>query len=245
MARDTYEGFAERYDWMVSEDPVRRRFFQRLFADHGVKKVLDCACGTGHDLIMLNSIGCEVFASDLSESMLAQARKNLSAAGIDVPLVRADFRHLPDYFDVQFDAVVCLTNSINEVLTDDETLEALHSMKSVLRDSGVLIFDQGQTDATIKNPPKFDAVVNNRDWTRFFVLEYLEDVMTVNIFDFIHTEATSDFKHSKVHVRIRLQDSWIRILKDAGFSSIKFLENWDFIPYNKATSQRLIAVATK
>ena len=85
MARDTYEGFAERYDWMVSEDPIRRKFFQQLFADHGVKKVLDCACGTGHDLVMLNSIGCEVFASDLSGSMLAQARKNLSAAGIDVP----------------------------------------------------------------------------------------------------------------------------------------------------------------
>jgi len=118
MARDTYEGFAERYDWMVSEDPIRRKFFQQLFADHGVKKVLDCACGTGHDLVMLNSIGCEVFASDLSGSMLAQARKNLSAAGIDVPLIQADFRHLPDSFDVQFDAVVCLTNSINEVLTD-------------------------------------------------------------------------------------------------------------------------------
>ena len=191
MARDTYEGFAERYDWMVSEDPIRRKFFQQLFADHGVKKVLDCACGTGHDLVMLNSIGCEVFASDLSGSMLAQARKNLSAAGIDVPLIQADFRHLPDSFDVQFDAVVCLTNSINEVLTDDETLQALHSMKSVLRDGGILVFDQGQTDATMKNPPKFDAVVNTRDWTRFFVLEYLGNTMTVNVFDFIHTEIIS------------------------------------------------------
>jgi ubiquinone/menaquinone biosynthesis C-methylase UbiE len=244
MARDTYEGFAERYDWMVSEDSVRRKFFQQLFADHGVKKVLDCACGTGHDLIMLHSIGCDVFASDLSESMLAQTRKNLSAAGIDVPLVRADFRHLPDYFDMKFDAVVCLTNSINEVLKDEETLQALHSMKSVLRDGGILVFDQGQTDATMKNQPKFDAVVNNRDWTRFFVLEYFGDVMTVNVFDFIHTETTSDFKHSKVHVRIRLQDSWTRLLHDAGFSIVRFLENWDCAPYNKETSWRLIAVAT-
>lgn len=245
MSQDTYEGFAERYDWMAKEDPVRRQFFQQLFGKHGVRKVLDCACGTGRDLIMLNSIGCDVFASDLSESMLAQARKNLSAAGIDVPLVRADFRHLPDYFDVKFDAVVCLTNSINEVLTDEETLHALHSMKSVLRDAGILVFDQGQTDAAMKNPPKFDTVVNNRDWTRFFVLEYSGDVMTVNIFDFIHTKATSDFKHSKVYVRIRLQDSWTRLLRGAGFTSIKFLENWDCTPYNKVTSRRLIAVATK
>lgn len=245
MSQDAYEGFAERYDWMVREDPVRRRFFQQLFADHGVKKALDCACGTGHDLIMLNSIGYEVFASDLSESMLAQARKNLAAAGIDVPLVRADFRRLPDCFEVKFDAVVCLTNAINEVLTDEDTLEALHSMKSVLRDKGILVFDQGQTDATMKNPTKFDAVVNNRDWTRFFVLEYSGNVATVNIFDFIHTEATSDFKHSKVQVRIRLKDSWARILKDAGFSRVRFFESWDRAPYNKLTSQRLIAVATK
>lgn len=245
MARDTYEGFAERYDWMVSEDPIRRKFFQQLFADHGVKKVLDCACGTGHDLVMLNSIGCEVFASDLSGSMLAQARKNLSARGSILPLIQADFRHLPDSFDVQFDAVVCLTNSINEVLTDDETLQALHSMKSVLRDGGILVFDQGQTDATMKNPPKFDAVVNTRDWTRFFVLEYLGNTMTVNVFDFIHTETSSDFRHSKVHVRIRLEDSWTRLLRDTGFSTVGFLENWDCAPYNKATSRRLIAVATK
>ena len=245
MTRDTYEGFAERYDLMVSEDPLRRKFFQQLFADHGVKKVLDCACGTGHDLIMLNSIGCEVFASDLSESMLAEARKNLSAAGIDVPLIRADFRYLPDSFDVQFDAVVCLTNSINEVLKDEETIEALLSMKSVLRDGGILVFDQGQTDATMKNPPKFDAVANNRDWTRFFVLEYLENTMTVNVFDFIHTETTSDFRHFKVHVRIRLQDSWTKLLRDAGFSNVRFLENWDCTLYNKTTSRRLIAIATK
>lgn len=244
MTKDTYKGFAERYDWMVSEDPVRRKFFGQLFAEHGVKKVLDCACGTGHDLIMFHSIGCEVFASDLSESMLAQARKNLSAAGIDVPLIRADFRYLPESFDVQFDAVVCLTNSINEVLTDEETLQTLQSMKAVLRDGGLLVFDQGQSDATMKNPPKFDTVVNNRDWTRFFVLEYSEDVMTVNIFDFVHTETTSDFNHSKVDVRIRLQDSWTKILKEAGFSDVKFLENWDWTPYTKETSRGMIVVAT-
>jgi glycine/sarcosine N-methyltransferase len=123
--------------------------------------------------------------------------------------------------------------------------QALHSMKSVLREGGILVFDQGQTDATMKNPPKFDAVINNRDWTRFFVLEYPGEVMTVNIFDFIHTESTSDFRHAKVHVRIRLQDSWIRILKDAGLSSVKFLENWDGTPYNKETSRRMIVISTK
>jgi hypothetical protein len=69
--------------------------------------------------------------------------------------------------------------------------------------------------------------------------------MAVNIFDFMHTETTSDFKRSEIHVRIRLQDSWASLLRDAGFSNLKFLENWDFTPYDKSTSRRLIAVATK
>ncbi len=245
MPQDPYKGFAERYDWMVDDDPVRWQFFERLFKKYRVQRVLDCACGTGHDLIMLNSIGCEVFASDLSESMLAQARKKLSAAGIDIPLQRADYRRLHDCFDAKFDAVICLTNAINEVLTDEETLQALRSMGSVLREGGILVFDQGQTDANMKNPPKFDAVVNNRDRTRFFVLEYLGDVMVVNIFDFIHTETTSDFKHSEIRVRVRLSESWARILRDAGFSDVEFFENWDFTPYDKSASQRLIAVARK
>lgn len=66
----------------------------------------------------------------------------------------------------------------------------------------------------MKAPPKFDLVTNDRDRTRFFVLEYSGDVMTVNVFDFIHTEATSDWKHSKVHVRIRL-------LRGAGNASLR------------------------
>jgi hypothetical protein len=69
--------------------------------------------------------------------------------------------------------------------------------------------------------------------------------MTVNVIDFIHTETTSDFRHAKVHVRIRLLDSWTRLLRDAGFSNVRFLENWDCAPYNKTTSRRLIAIATK
>lgn len=244
MSQDTYEGFAERYDWMERQDPAREQFFRRLFAKHRVRRVLDCACGTGHDLVMLHHLGCEVFGSDLSESMLAQARQTLLVAGLDVPLVRADFRDLRGAFDLEFDAVVCLTNSINEVLVDAETLQAVRSIRSVLHAGGVLIFDQGQTDATMNDPPRFDLVANTRDWTRFFVLEYSGDVMTVHIFDFIHTEEMSDFKHSKVYVRIRLEDSWTHLLREAGFASVKFFEDWNCTPYNKATSRRLIGVAT-
>jgi len=243
MTQDNYEGFAGRYDWMKKRDPVRRQFFRELFAEHSVTRILDCACGTGRDLLMFHALGLEAFGSDLSDSMLTQARKNVGSAGI--PLQKLDYRELPEHHVVAFDAVVCLSNSINEPLEDAETLRALRSMRSVLRSGGILVFDQGQTDASMRNPPRFAPILNNRDFTRFFTMAYADDVMTVNIFDFIHTEDTSDFRHSSVRIRIRLLDGWLEMLHTAGFEQVSCFGDWAATPYDKQTSRRLIVVAEK
>jgi SAM-dependent methyltransferase len=161
-----------------------------------VTRVLDCACGTGRDLLMFHAMGLEVVGSDLSDAMLAQARENLG--GVDIPLRKADYRQLPEHYDGEFDAVVCLSNSINEPLEDAETLHALQSMKAVLRNGGILVFDQGQTDASMRDPPRFAPVVNNRDFTRFFVIDYAGEIQTVHIFDFLHTEEETGFHQAPV-----------------------------------------------
>ncbi len=241
MKEDPYAGFAARYDWMKGEEPARRAFFEQLFAEHGVTRILDCACGTGRDLLMFHAMGLEVVGSDLSDAMLTQARENLGDA--EIPLRKADYRQLPQHYEGEFDAVVCLSNSINEPLEDAETLRALQSMKAVLRSGGILVFDQGQTDASMRDPPRFAPVVNNRDFTRFFVIDYAGEVQTVHIFDFLHTEETTDFSQASVRIRIRLLDSWRQILRAAGFSRFDFYGDWEGTPYSKETSRRLIAVA--
>lgn len=110
---DSYEGFADRYD-LFPPDPAARAFYQRLFSEHRVRKVLDCACGTGRDLITFRSLGCDVVGSDRSPTMLAQARSNLARAGIETPLQQIDYRDLPDHFDQEFHAVTCLGGSLLE-----------------------------------------------------------------------------------------------------------------------------------
>lgn len=226
---------------MKQDNPARQEFFRSIFAKHGVQSVLDCACGTGRDLLMFQAMGFEVAGSDLSDSMLAVARRNIGETGFAVRKV--DFCELPENYDTRFDAVVCLSNSINEPLEDAETLRALRSMKSVLRTGGILVFDQGQTDASMRNPPAYAPILNNRDFTRFFTMSCAGDIQTVNIFDFIHTVDTSDFRHSAVRIRIRLHESWNDILRDAGFSESEFYGDWDSTPYNKESSRRLICVA--
>lgn len=240
---DTYQGFAERYDWMKQESPARRVFYRQLFAEHGVAKVLDCACGTGQDLIMFHLLGLKVFGSDLSDAMLSQTRKNLRQAEISLPIQKADYRELPSHWDTQFGAVVCLANSINEQLEDAEALRAIRSMKSVLLPRGILVFSQAQTDAYMQNPPVFEPIVNDRDFTRLYTMAYAGNIQTVNIFDFVHTAEASDFQYWSVRLRIRLQDSWNEILQAVGFSEVRFYGEWDATPYSKESSRGLIGVA--
>ena len=82
MTDDPYKDLAEHYDRMKFSSPNQNEFFRTLFEKHQVKNVLDCACGTGHELILFNSFGCEVHGSDLSDSMLEQAQKNLAEANL-------------------------------------------------------------------------------------------------------------------------------------------------------------------
>jgi ubiquinone/menaquinone biosynthesis C-methylase UbiE len=65
MIDDPYKDLAERYDWMKLSNPARDEFFRQLFANHNVATVLDCACGTGRDIILFDSFGCDVHGSDL------------------------------------------------------------------------------------------------------------------------------------------------------------------------------------
>lgn len=245
MANDPYEDFADRYDWMTQKDPVRENFFRQLFQKHRVSDVLDCACGTGMDLMMFHSFGCHVVGSDLSEAMLTRARKNLMEAGLEIPVRKVDFRKLEKSYTVPFDAVVCLSNAINEVLDEEGLHQALCSMKAVLRPGGILVFDQGQSDAMMKDPPPFDPVINNRDVSRLFVLEYSGDLMKVNIFDFVHTEEQHGFYATAVNLALRLKDAWDRSLSKAGFKNVDYFGDYRFTTYETQTSRRLIAVAQK
>ena len=245
MPNDRYGEWADRYDRMRSDNPERLLFFRTLFAEHSVKSVLDCACGTGHDLIALHRMGLHVEGSDLSGAMLEQARRNIAGAEACIPLRQLDFRDLREAYDEPFDAVVCLSNSINELLDDGDVLRALGSMRAVLRPEGVLVIDQGQTDASMRNPPLYAPVGNDPHYTRVFVMEYQDRLMTVHVLDFAHSHNETSMHEAEVTLKIRLAADWRGLLTEAGFTSIDLAGDWSGAPYDIESSRRLIAVATR
>jgi glycine/sarcosine N-methyltransferase len=250
MTHDLYESFADRYDLFFDRfgehDPVCVEFFRQLFADNQVRSVLDCACGTGNDLGLFHSLGCEVFGSDISESMLAQAHTNLAERGVKVPLQKADYRELPQHFSRQFDAVACLSSSILHMPNESEVLRAFRSMREVLREGGILVLTQGTTDKQWAEKPRFILAVNTQEFSRLFVMDYFDQGARYNILDIFHSEEARDFKVWSVdYPHMLLKDDQERLLKASGFGAVDFYGTYHFDPYDKEASGRLIAVAHK
>jgi SAM-dependent methyltransferase len=247
---DPYEDFAERYDLFDSQfgvyPPVLVDFYRELLARYGVRRVLDCACGTGKHLPLFSSLGCDLVGSDISQAMLARARKNLAGLGIEVPLYQVDYRQLPQHFFHPFDAVMCLSSSILHMPDESQVRSAFESMHGVLHQGGILVLTQGTSDRQWREKPRFIPVVNEPDFTRLFVIDYLGEGGRYHILDIHHSDEVRDFKVWSIeYPHMYLRDDYERLLKAAGFATVTCYGSYRFDPYDTETSQRLIVVAQK
>ena len=248
---DPYRDFAAHYDRFEGafdqHNPAEVEFLRRLFLKHRVQHMLDCACGTGHHLHLCAGLGLQVVGSDISAAMLAQAAKNLSSTSLDIPLYQQDFRSLPECFEAVFDAVLCLRSSILHMPDETEALRAFRSMHAVLRPDGILVLSQGTSDRQWREKPRFIVAVDKPDLTRLFVIDYLSgNGARYNIVDIQRGENEDNLQVWSVeYAHMLLKDDQERLLLQAGFDTVYALGGFDFTPYDKENSQRLIVVAKK
>ena len=132
--RAVYDRVAGRYDPMMAI--VDRLLFaggRDWVASHAVGDVLEVAVGTGRNLPLYRRART-VVGVELSEPMLARARKRARAAGIDVDL-RVGDAHRLEVPDTSVDAVVfCLA-----LCSIPDPRTAVHEAWRVLRPGGRLV----------------------------------------------------------------------------------------------------------
>ena len=243
---DSYATWAADYDLFGEIDTVNaeeQAFLDRTLHACGATSVLDCACGTGQHLVMLSQLGYDVRGSDASEEMLAVCRANLQRRGIDVATRCCDYRALEAVWPQRFGAVVCLTQSLNHMLTHEDLVAALASMRRRIAPGGVLILTQGTTHRTLQSEYRFDLVVNNRDFSRVFARDIEEHFQTIHILDVFHSEGRMDMQQHDIRIRVLLDEEFRDLVREAGFASVSILGGYDGGPYDRTTSMKLIVVA--
>ena len=143
-----YAVLAEIYDYVMRHvDYVEwSDYIEDVFArfSHGLtpRSITEVACGTGTLALEMASRGYHVHGMDLSQHMIDRARAK--AAKFDDPetppptFAVHDMRDLPDG---NADAVLCLYDSINYCMNEDELKTTISGLLRLVRPGGLCVFD--------------------------------------------------------------------------------------------------------
>jgi glycine/sarcosine N-methyltransferase len=144
--------FVDKWDELIDWDgraSAEGDFFIKTLKEHGAKKVLDVATGTGFHSVQLLRAGFEVTSVDGSPVMLAKAFENARKRGYILRTVQADWRWLNRDVHDLYDAVICLGNSFTHLHDENDRRKALAEYYATLRHDGILILDQRNYDAIL------------------------------------------------------------------------------------------------
>ncbi|MHA2287525.1 MAG: class I SAM-dependent methyltransferase, partial [Promethearchaeota archaeon] len=218
-------------------------FYDSIFKKYKVKTVLDCACGTGHHVMMLKELGFDIKGSDLSPAMIVKARANLKEKKVDAILKISDFKELNKNFDEMFDAVICVGNSLPHLLSDEDLISALAEMNAVLNENGILILEQRNYDKLLKSKNRFFPVSFKENEVFFYVLDFLPTEITFNIIN-INTSKKTFQTYTTTYNVLKI-DKLKELLNSTGFKIVACYDDYDFNDFNIETSDRPIILCKK
>jgi SAM-dependent methyltransferase len=142
--------FAQLYDLFYEQKPYQAEveFLHEKLAAYGAKNVLELACGTGNHALRLAALGYRMTATDLSPDMILQARAKQQEmersgrlpAGM-LSFMQADMSELPPQISRDFDAALCLFDSLGYLLTNAAIRKALRGIYEKLKPGGVFIIE--------------------------------------------------------------------------------------------------------
>ena len=133
-----YDEVADTYRDVFDPDGagLRDPALEELIGDVAGQEVLSLACGQGQDARLLVRLGARVTGVDISEAMLAHARRHESSAPRGITYVQGDAHDLAAFADASFDGVTC-----HMALMDIPELDAaIRSVARVLRSGGWFVF---------------------------------------------------------------------------------------------------------
>jgi SAM-dependent methyltransferase len=134
---------AEHYDQLMRSVPYDSwvDYVEDILERVGYRprRVLDLACGTGAVGLRMAQRGYDVVGVDISLSMLRQVAGNAGRVGVRMPVVCQDAVRLG--IKPAFDLVVCLYDSLNNILFLRDLVRAFRGVRGALKPGGLFIFD--------------------------------------------------------------------------------------------------------
>jgi SAM-dependent methyltransferase len=244
-----YDPYSVYYDllWANKQDDVP--FYLGTARETG-GPVLELACGTGRILLPLARAGFDVTGIDLSQAMLDKLQAKLDKEPREVQarvaLKCADMR---DYqFSQKFKLVFCAFNSFLHLMTTEDQLACLRSIREYLADDGRLVIhifapshkrlgSLDETEASVERDPE-----TGRDMVVTDISKRNPENQTIEAWEYVD-RIGDDGSVKRYPAKYTL--SWIHhremhlLLKCAGYEVVNAFGGYDKRPYDYVSGIQL------
>ncbi|MBQ4089826.1 MAG: class I SAM-dependent methyltransferase [Clostridia bacterium] len=230
---ESYGEFAAVYDRLMDDFDYPRwaEYYLELISKAGVKvrKMCDCACGTGSMTIQFAKRGINVTGMDLSRDMLEVAAVKARRAAQKIVFTAQDMTRLE--LPRPVDAIVCACDGVN-YLTETGAPEAFFKAAyAALKPGGCLAFD-------ISSRHKLEKVIGNgffgeeQDEVAYIWSNKLDEanhIVDMDLTFFVRQENELYRRFEESHrQRAHSADEMVTALENSGFTDIKVYGNMNF-----------------
>lgn len=249
-----YDDFSSDYDRFVNWPgrlAAELPFIEQQLRAVGARRVLDAACGTGMHALALARRGYAALGADLSPGMIARARANAAAAGVDVPFEVAGFGELNAQVGTGFDALLCLGNSLPHLLAPTDLAAALADFAACLRPGGLLLIQNRNFDAVLDRGERWMEPQahqeGNVEWLflRFYDFES-DGTLTFNLATLRRAGSDAWNQHvAATRLRPLRREELTTALDAAGFGAITCWGDMQGASFDPAHGPNLIVTAQR
>lgn len=210
-----YDRFVELYDYIFPLKPVQREFVIR----HSTRRssLLDVGCSTGALAASLTTEFKNIIALDYSAEMVTKAQKRQ----VEVSYKQGDMRILTKDLTGTFDTITCFGNTVVHLSTEEEIGAFFVSVKKLLSDDGVFLFQIVNYDRILREKPLGLPTIDNEHIT--FVRKYSYNSLPhVRFATELSDKETGETITGEVPLLALESETVKRLLSEAGFQDVNF-----------------------
>lgn len=257
---DIYQDFAGVYDRFMDDVPYEQwaERIDGLIQKYGVSKperdtevllesernlVVDLGCGTGTLTELLYAKGYDMIGVDASDCMLNMAMEKKEKSGSEILYLQQDMRELDLYSTVG--TVVCVCDSINYILEEEELLHIFSLVKNYLFPGGIFLFDFN-TDYKYREVIGDTTIAESREdcsfiWDNFYDME--EGINEYDLTVFVREEGELFRRFQETHYqRGYTMEQMRQLIERAGMTVLEAMDA-DTGENVRPESQRIYIVA--
>ncbi|MGF7185661.1 SAM-dependent methyltransferase [Desulfitispora alkaliphila] len=217
-----YKEFSNHYDHIFPPGSAQLKFVEKKIGDIFNHKVaiLDVGSATGGYSQELAQKGYSVTGIDLSEEMIDIAKEK---AGDIAEFYVADMKELERFYG-QYDALLCLGNTLPHLTTEEEVVKALEEFYQVLGTVGIAIIQLVNYDRILKHRIDRLDTIEGEQASLVRKYSYRDDGL-IDFNTVLKLNNGEEFNNT-VPLNPIVREDLTKYLKSAGFKNVNYYGNF-------------------